>query len=258
MQLNACNGCSKALARPKLQPNTRFAQVSRCTQDMPLPNTREYASSVIKRSVKKDTISALDSASSCPTSSSSDGSEAEADIAAARTRSRGRRRLLRLKYSLKADAASYKMPSLHDVIPHDKCSDKALVVIPTLLRKKKISKMEALFLASPSRYVVNDRKSDLVCVVPSLCSQRLVSHNFAVPPAPLLTLHLHRYQHAAHRVEVCLRTECAPQPFTTRRTPQHPDRIARTVYSFMRQRCLADTPACTASSCQYPSACAST
>ncbi len=189
---------------------------------MPLPNTREYASSVIKRSVKKDTISALDSASSCPTSSSSDGSEAEADVAAARTRSRGRRRLLRLKYSLKADAASYKMPSLHYVIPHDKCSDKALVVIPNLLRKKKISKMEALFLASPSRYVINDRKSDLVCAVPSLRSQCLVSHNFAVPHAPLLTLHLHRYQHAAHRVEVCLRTECAPQPFTHDARPNIP------------------------------------
>ena len=132
---------------------------------MPPQNTREYASRVIKRAVKKDDISALDSASSCPSSSSS-GSDAEDDAAAARARPRARRRLLRLKYSLKADAGSYKMPSHYYVVPHDKSSDKSLVVIPNLIPRKKISKLEALFASSPSCYIINDRKSDLVYASP--------------------------------------------------------------------------------------------
>jgi hypothetical protein len=133
---------------------------------MPPHNTREYASRVIKRAVKKDDISALDSASSCPSSSSSSGSDAEDDAAAARARPRARRRLLRLKYSLKADAGSYKMPSHYYVVPHDKSSDKSLVVIPNLIPRKKISKLEALFASSPSCYIINDRKSDLVYASP--------------------------------------------------------------------------------------------
>jgi hypothetical protein len=54
------------------------------------------------------------------------------------------------------------MPGNYVVIAHTKSVDKALVVIPNFLRKKKIMKMEAKFLASPSRYLINDRKSDLV------------------------------------------------------------------------------------------------
>jgi hypothetical protein len=126
---------------------------------MPLPNTREYASRVIKRSVKKSLISEADSASSCPSSSS--GSEAEDDAAAPHVRTRGRR-LLRLKYSLNCDSSSLKIPSLHFVVPHAKTGDKSLIIIPNLLTKKKILKMEAMFRSSPSSYIINDRKSDLV------------------------------------------------------------------------------------------------
>lgn len=82
-----------------------------------------------------------------------------------------------MKYSLKLDASSVTLPSMHFVVPHEKSRDKALVVMPGLLRKKKIAKMERILLSSPSRYIINDRKSDLV------------------------------YNHSAHRVEVCLRTE---------------------------------------------------
>ena len=137
---------------------------------MPLPNTREYASRVIKSSAKKSIISQPDSASSCPSSSSSSGSDAEDDAPAARAHSRRRRPLLRLKYSLKPDIASYKIPSLHFVIPHDSSNDKALVIIPNLLRPKKIAKMEALFRASPAAYRIDDRKSDLVCVCALRCA----------------------------------------------------------------------------------------
>jgi hypothetical protein len=136
---------------------------------MPLPNTREYASRIIKSSVKKCVISESDSVSSCPSSSSSD-SGAEDDATAARAHTRRRRPLLRLKHSVKPDAASHKIPSRHFVIPHDSSNDKALVIIPNLLRPKKIAKMEALFRASPAAYRIDDRKSDLVCVGALRCA----------------------------------------------------------------------------------------
>ncbi len=143
---------------------------------MPVPNTREYASRVIKRSMKHGVISGAGSASSCPSSSSSSSSGSDAEIesgtaARAQAPSSRRRRLLRMKYSLKAGAASHTLPSLHFVVPHEKSRDKALVVIPGFLRRKKIQKMEAIFRASPSSYIINDRKSDLVYVA-------------ALPPPP--------------------------------------------------------------------------
>ncbi len=148
---------------------------------MPLPNTREYASRVIKRSVKKSVISEADSASSCPSSSS--GSEAEDDAMAPRVRSRGRR-LLRLKYSLNSDSSSFKIPSLHFVVPHAKTGDKSLIIIPNLLTKKKILKMEAMFRSSPSPYIINDRKSDLVYAAITRCWLFYIYIRMNISPLP--------------------------------------------------------------------------
>jgi hypothetical protein len=184
---------------------------------MPAPNTREYASRVIKRSVKHGLLSDAGSASSCPSStSSSSASDAELAVkeggtttpAQESSRTRRRRRLLRLKYSLKLDGASCKLPALHFVVPHEKSREKSLVVLPGLLRRKKILKMEQMFLASPSRYVIDDRKSDLVYA----SRITLPSHVFAASISAICALRSHasrRYSHVAHRVEVCLRTECA-------------------------------------------------
>ena len=127
-------------------------------------------------------MSEADSCSSCPSSSS--GSEDEDEHAAPRVRSRGRR-LLRLKYSLNSDSSSsFKIPSLHFVVPHAKTGDKSLIIIPNLLSKKKILKMEAMFRSSPSPYIINDRKSDLVYV----CSRQSLAAVLA-----FACLHPHEY-----------------------------------------------------------------
>ena len=131
------------------------------------PNSREYASRVIKKSVGKSLLSESNSVSSCP-SSSSDSDNSDFDSSSPR---------LRLKYTLNSSDSYAVYASSTILIPHGKSKDKDVIVIPNFVSPKKISKLISLFESSPSVYTIDDRKSDLV------------------------------YSHAAKRVEVCLRME---------------------------------------------------
>ena len=133
----------------------------------PPPNTREYTSRVISKSVRKSILNDALSVSSCPSSSSDSDSSDE----------KPRARLYRLKYTITASKSDIEIPCNHFVIPHEKSKEKGVIVIPDFLSARKISKLVSLFETSPKVYTIEDRKSDLV------------------------------YSHAAKRVEVCLRTE---------------------------------------------------
>ena len=134
----------------------------------PSPNSREYATRVIKKSVRKSLLSESDSVSSCP-SSSSDSDDSDPPSSS---------HLFRLKYTIPNQLSSdAEIRSSHFIIPHEKSKEKSVIVIPNFFTPKKISKLISLFESSPSVYIIEDRKSDLV------------------------------YSHSAKRVEVCLRTE---------------------------------------------------